>query len=69
MLSWVNFTLICIVNLLFINYLTVNDEINKTEMEEAWQNLAVRLVGYAQSAVAAVVVLSYYIEYRSNFIY
>ena len=69
MLSWVNFCLICLVNMLFITYLEVNEDLGTTGFDEEWKGLFVTFVGYVQSAVAAIVVLSYYIEYRANFMY
>jgi len=46
MLSWVNFFFICVVNLLFIMFLEVNEEFGTAEFEEEWQDLFVSMVGY-----------------------
>jgi len=51
---------------MFIQYLTINQDTLKIDLERAWQQILIDTVGYIQTACAGIVVLSYYIEYRAN---
>ena len=35
-LSWVNFALICLINFMFINYLTIDPVTGSTMMDQVW---------------------------------
>ena len=54
---------------MFISYMVVNEQTGEEQMEKEWQQMVVLMVGYIQTVVAGVVVVSYYIEYRANFIF
>ena len=71
-LSWVNFTMICLINIMFISYLKIISDADGNETtgyDMKWQKVLLDGTGYIQTGCAAVVVISYYIEYRANLKY
>jgi uncharacterized membrane protein len=64
----INFSLICVVNLTLLAYLE-KDEVTGDFILRDWKKNLVDSLGYFQTFVAFIVVISYYVEYRANFIY
>jgi hypothetical protein len=67
-LSYVNFTMICLVNVLFLNSL-IYDEIGVMKNDKSWQKNIVEGVSTIQTSIAFVVMISYYTESRARFEY
>ena len=67
-LSYVNFTMICLVNILFLQTLQYN-EIEEIVFNEGWQRPVVEGISTIQTSIAFIVMFSYYLESRARFVY
>jgi hypothetical protein len=65
LLSWINFVTICLMNLNMILFMAVDSNTGGITFETQVADRANQWIGSIQSAVALVVVLSYYVEYRA----
>jgi hypothetical protein len=68
-LSWVNFTLVVIINIMFILFLEYKKDLNKLQLTYPYQVMLQNTISMIQTIVAAIVVMSYYMEYRASLKY
>lgn len=59
-ISWINFSIIVLVNILFVNTLKI-DELNIVSYQKSWQQNFVSGVSMIQTSIAILVCFAYYI--------
>lgn len=69
LLSKVNFSMICLINILLMSWMDKVSVAGEVKISVAWQNYFLEGLGLVQTVIAGIVMVSYYLEYRYKFKY